>query len=103
MHKGADCGNYPVFWGDMWSGDVFVFEECRAQDAGCARGSGPESPALIVFEGCPEDKCFLTVLCICAAGMWAIVDEGLHADGDKRMLVVVVMAVNMGKGQDARI
>ena len=89
MRKGAGCGDYPVIWGDMRSGDV-----CRAQDAGCAHGGGPESPAPIVFPA---------VLCVCAAGMWAIVDEGLHADGDKRMLVVVVMAVNMGKGQDARI
>ena len=78
-----------------------MFEECRSRYSGHAGGCGPKTPALIVFEGCPEHKRFTTMLRVGAAGVWSVMDEGLHPDGDKRMLVVVVVAVDMCKGRNA--
>jgi hypothetical protein len=56
-----------------------------------------------VFGGGAEDEHFLAVLSKRAAIVGSVVDKGLHANGDKWVVIVIVMAVHMCVGQDVGI
>ena len=56
-----------------------------------------------MFSGRAEDKRFSAVLSERAALVGPVVDKGLHANGDKWVAIVIVMAVHMCIGQDVGI
>ncbi len=65
---------------------------------GDARGAccgGPKLPTSIVFGGRAQDKCFCAVFGVGALFVGFVVDQCFHADGDKVMLIIVVVFVDM--------
>ena len=56
-----------------------------------------------MFEGRAEDVGYPAVLSIRASGVGTVMDEGFHANGDKWVGVVVMVAVHVGVGGDAWI
>jgi hypothetical protein len=91
--NGLGHGNYPVFRCDRRACDVLVFEESRPGDSGCSSGGQQEFPTSIVLEGGTQEECLSAVLRKCASHLGSVVDECFHADGYKRVFVVVVMAI----------
>ena len=56
---------------------------------------GPNLPTLIVFGGRAQDNCLCAVFGVGAAFVGFVVDQCFHADGDKGMLIIVVVFVDM--------
>ena len=84
-----------VFCRGGWVGQILVLEESRARVVCGPCGGGPTFPTSIVFGGRAQDKHFAAVFCKGAACVRLVIDQCLHANGDKRMPVVVMLFVDM--------
>ncbi len=72
-----------------------MLEKSCPRDARGACCGGPKLPALIVFGGRAQDKCFCAVFGIGAAFVGFVVDQCFHANGDKGMPIIVVVFEDM--------
>jgi hypothetical protein len=57
----------------------------------------------MVFSSGAKDKCFSAVLSEQAVLVGLVVDKGLYANGDKWVVIVIVVAVHVCVGKDVGI
>ena len=76
-----------------------MFVENCGGDACGLRVFRPHVLGAIVVKRGAKKKAFAAVIGKCVLTLWLVVDEGFHADGDKRSAVIVVWAVHVGVGK----
>ena len=52
-------------------------------------------PIAVVFNGCTQNKRFGAVFCVGATFVGLVVNQSFHADGDKRMTIIVVLFIDV--------
>ena len=89
------CCNNLILRHYRWVGEVLVLEKSCSRDASGACSRGPKFPTWIVFGGRAQDKSFGAVFGVGAALVGFVVDQCFHANGDKRMPIVILLFVDM--------
>ena len=72
-----------------------MLERSCSGDASGTFSGGPKFPTSIVFSGRAQDKSFGSVFGVGAALVGFVLDQCFHANGDKRMPIVVMLSVDM--------
>ena len=72
-----------------------MLEKSCSGDASDGCSGGPKFPTWIVFGGCAQHKSFGAVFGIGVALVGFVVGQSFHANGDKRMPIVVMLLVDM--------
>jgi hypothetical protein len=92
VHEVCCCRNNLILRHYCWVGEVFVLKKSCSGDASCVCSGGPKFP---MFGG----RGFGAVFGIGAVLVGFVMDQGFHANGDKRMPIVVMLFVDMGVHQ----